>query len=316
MKNNPSIKTILKLLFAFSLIAWFLYKNDLSKITQSILSISMWMYLTSVFLIFLAVWLNSVKWFVILPKYKIIKLFESNMIGQFYGLILPGQLLGDGAKAYIFGKGKDDTEKIWVSVFFDKITGIIGLLILGIFGLVFTREALPIWFVWGLLASTGFGFLILFLIRLKFFYNFIMRVLLKLKQKLVKFNKLFELFSKLVDAWYIYTRKTKIVFLSILLGVVYQIMGIVINMILANEFDINVSFVDWCWLLAVVSILLLLPLTIGGIGIREGSLIGLLGWLGVTSEKALALSFSIFSLQIILAIVGGLLDHKLIMKKN
>ena len=104
MKNIPSLKTILKISFAFLLIAWFLYKNDLSKITQSILSISIWIYLTSVFLIFLAVWLNSVKWFVILPKYKIIKLFELNMIGQYYGLILPGQLLGDGGQSVHFWK--------------------------------------------------------------------------------------------------------------------------------------------------------------------------------------------------------------------
>ena len=73
---------------------------------------------------------------------------------------------------------------------------------------------------------------------------------------------------------------------------------------------INILFFDWCWIQGVLSLALLLPLTFAGLGIREGTLISILGILGVAPEKALALSFSILGLQIILASIGGLIEFK------
>jgi hypothetical protein len=44
------------------------------------------------------------------------------------------------------------------------------------------------------------------------------------------------------------------------------------------------------------------------VGLREGSYITLLGWLGVDGEKALAFSLMIFFIQILFAIWGLFLD--------
>jgi uncharacterized protein (TIRG00374 family) len=228
---------------------------------------------------------------------------------------LPGQLLGDGAKAYILSKDKIDTGKIWVSVFFDKVTGIIGLLLVGIFGLILTNKSLPAWFILNFIISICICFIVLLLMRIGFFYNLLKRLINNVNLRFNN-NKVIEFLSKLIDAWFLLSKKNKILLFSIFLGIIYQILGILINMLLAREFGINVSFFDWCWIQAVVSVLLLLPLTIGGIGIREGSLIGFLGWFGVASEKALALSFSIFGLQILLAIAGGILDYKLVVRRR
>lgn len=315
MSKSQKIKIILKLLFASCLIYWFLHKNDLSKISASIASLPLYIYLFAVALIFLAVLLNSAKWLIILRGYNLIKLFELNLIGQYYGLILPGQLLGDGAKAYILSKDKIDTEEIWVSVFFDKVTGIIGLLLVGVFGLILTSKNLPVWFIWNFIVTIFICFIVLLLMRIGFFYDFLKRLINNVKRRFNN-HKAMEFLSKLIDAWFLLSKKNKILLFSILLGIIYQVLGIFINMLLARAFGINVSFFDWCWIQAVVSVLLLLPLTIGGIGIREGSLIGFLGWFGVGSEKALALSFSIFGLQILLAIAGGILDYKLVIRRR
>jgi uncharacterized protein (TIRG00374 family) len=310
MSKSQKIKIFLKLLFASCLIYWFLHKNDLSKIINSIASLPVYIYLFAVVLIFLAVLLNSGKWLIILPGYNIIKLFELNLIAQYYGLILPGQLLGDGAKAYILSKDKIDTGKIWVSVLFDKVTGIVGLLLVGVVGLIFSSKGLPAWFIWNFIIIICVCFIVLLLMRIGFFYNILKRLINNFKLRFNN-NKTIDFLSKLIDAWFFLSKKDNILLFSILLGIIYQVLGILINISLAKAFGINVSFFDWCWIQAVVSVLLLLPLTIGGIGIREGSLIGFLGWFGVSAEKALALSFSIFGLQILLAIVGGILDYKL-----
>ena len=78
-------------------------------------------------------------------------------------------------------------------------------------------------------------------------------------------------------------------------------------MIMARGIQIQTPFADLCWIFGIVSIAILIPLTVGGIGVREGTFIGLLGQLGVPSEKALVLSLSIFTLQVFLSVIGGIL---------
>ena len=65
---------------------------------------------------------------------------------------------------------------------------------------------------------------------------------------------------------------------------------------------------DWCWIQAILSIMLLIPFSFGGLGIREGTLIGIFSYIGLLSEKALIISLTVFGLNIIIAIIGGLLE--------
>jgi hypothetical protein len=57
-----------------------------------------------------------------------------------------------------------------------------------------------------------------------------------------------------------------------------------------------------------VSVATILPLSLGGIGIREGAFVGVLGFLGIGSELALALSFTILGLQLFGALIGAAID--------
>jgi glycosyltransferase 2 family protein len=77
---------------------------------------------------------------------------------------------------------------------------------------------------------------------------------------------------------------------------------------LASKIGIELRVADWLWVFAVVSLAVLLPLSLGGIGIREGAFVGVLGFLGVAAELALALSLTIFAFQILVASAGAILD--------
>jgi hypothetical protein len=57
-----------------------------------------------------------------------------------------------------------------------------------------------------------------------------------------------------------------------------------------------------------MSIALLLPISFGGIGLREGTLFGIFNLIGIPGEKAFIITFVILGLNIILAICGGFLE--------
>ena len=50
------------------------------------------------------------------------------------------------------------------------------------------------------------------------------------------------------------------------------------------------------------------PVSVAGIGLREGAFIGSLGFLGVSGERAIALSFGVFALMAFGAMVGWIVD--------
>jgi uncharacterized membrane protein YbhN (UPF0104 family) len=108
-----------------------------------------------------------------------------------------------------------------------------------------------------------------------------------------------------VDAWKVYLNSPAKLVASILMGVLYQAMIVGMHAILCRHLGIPVSFFDLCWICAVQALLVLLPITIAGVGLRESGYVGMLGFLGVSASSSLALSLSIFSLQIIGALIGG-----------
>ena len=86
--------------------------------------------------------------------------------------------------------------------------------------------------------------------------------------------------------------------------------------ILGTNLGIALPLVDWAWIVGVMSLAVLLPLTIGGIGLREGALIGCLGFAGVPSESAIALSFGIFAVTLSGALAGGAVEFAELRKQS
>jgi glycosyltransferase 2 family protein len=314
-KNKPLIKFLIKLSVALILLVWLMLKSNIKVIFSNFLLISLPILFISILLSYISIVANSLKWKILLPGHKLNNLFKINLVGQFFNTLLPGQVAGEAAKAYLLGKGNDEFNKIIASVFIDKITGIIGLLIVGVTGLFLTKQDIPPEFSVSIIIFFLFVIIIMFSIRVKFFYNLVINILSKIG---IKFNKLARYCNRIVEiinAWKYYLTNSKILFQSMIYGIVYQLFGVITIYLLAQNLHISISLVDWFWILAMLSIALLPPISIGGIGVREGTLIGILGFLGTTRELAITLSFAIYGLQLILAITGGIIYSGLMSQK-
>jgi uncharacterized protein (TIRG00374 family) len=230
------------------------------------------------------------------------------LIGTYYATVLPGQLTGELAKVFKLGKGKQDAEQIAASVLVDKITGMISLMIVGITGaLLSSREFsgnLSLTFLTVLFLTISF----LICLRLKVFYNFIVTFLNKLTSKSLKLNSVANQVIRMMDEWKLYSGKIRMLSYNTLIGLVTHSISVYISYLLAHDFGMNIPYWDWCWIYTITAIVLLVPITIAGIGLRDGSLITLIAILGFAKEKAMALSFSALAFVIFYALVGFLFD--------
>jgi uncharacterized membrane protein YbhN (UPF0104 family) len=113
-----------------------------------------------------------------------------------------------------------------------------------------------------------------------------------------------------------YARDFKRLALAVGLGIVFQVLGAISTLVLARAMGIGLPLADWCWITAVIALALLLPVTVGGLGLREGLYMGLLAAWGVAGETALALSLTGFALQALAGLPGCVLHLLLTLSRR
>jgi glycosyltransferase 2 family protein len=93
---------------------------------------------------------------------------------------------------------------------------------------------------------------------------------------------------------------------ALVLSIVSQVLGIMLYIALAASLGVSIPIITMGWIRSVVLLLLLLPITISGLGLREGALMVLLTAEGVGQVPAVAFGVLVFAATVLApALVGG-----------
>lgn len=85
----------------------------------------------------------------------------------------------------------------------------------------------------------------------------------------------------------------------------YQLTVIMAAWMAAHALGLSLGWTAMMALMPVVAIAQALPLSIGGLGLREGALVVLLGPLGVTASQAVALGLMMYGINVTLSLLGA-----------
>lgn len=99
--------------------------------------------------------------------------------------------------------------------------------------------------------------------------------------------------------------KKQILLKAFLYSIAIQLFIIITIYILAKGLLLNLSFLSLFVFVPIITVVSLLPISISGIGLREGAFVILLGMINISPEKAMALSILWF-LSIVVAGLPGL----------
>lgn len=91
------------------------------------------------------------------------------------------------------------------------------------------------------------------------------------------------------------------------ISVVFNVTLILSQWLLARALGIGLGMLEFAVFTPILSTLLLVPVTIGGLGVREGGYVLLYGQAGVPQDQALALSLLTYATTLISGLIGGLL---------
>lgn len=300
------MRTVLKASFGLLLLALLLWRLDLYAIGTALGRYS-WPWLLAALGLVASSWpLAAARWKLFVPESSYSRLLELTLIGQFYAVVLPGQLAGELVKAYRLAKGTVDAERLAASVVVDRIIGTIALLVVGSCGLLLSQHHLPSTLAWLFTGLTLALIISLYALRLQPIHRLATHLVTSLEG--TRLRGLATSLHRAIHAWCDFGRSPARLLASWILGVLFQLLGVAIVVVLANNLGIDLPLADWAWIFGLVSLAVLLPVTLGGIGLREGALVGCLGFLGVSAEQAIALSLGILAVTVSAALVGGGLE--------
>lgn len=308
-KNTKKI--IIKSTVSSLLLIYLLYRADLAAIWEALKTAKPLWILLSFSLHLIGFWLTAVRWKMLLAArgahLSTWYLVRSVLIGIFFNNFLPSTVGGDVYRAYDTAKAVGSKTESMTVVVVERLTGIFALGVFALFALFFGFSHfgnIPI--IWLALAGLLAAF-ILFMLAMNHTVAKKVKAVFE-HPELVKIPLLPKVQAKLkqiYDALCVYKRNRRVMVIAFIVALFLQINVIVHYFFIAHALELSVPIMYFFLIIPVVTVVLMVPLFINGIGGREAAFIFLLGIFGVTSSQAIAFSWIAFGMILIQGVAGG-----------
>lgn len=300
---------LLKFIFSFSIIAYLLIKivpiNDFLKVLKG--ANVLWL-LLSFSLHSLGLLISAYRWQILIQaqgdRVPLGFLAKSYLVGTFFNNFLPTRFGGDIVRIWDGSRYSRSVLKSSAIVLVERFTGIIVLLLFAFVASLSRLEMakkIPIIWVSLLVGLLGLLFVI------SFFMPFAKRILGKIPDKgyLKKIKaKVFEF----RDVVLVYKDKKRAFLKALFWAFLLQVNVILHYFLVGKALHLNISFLDYFIFIPIILIILIIPVTISGLGLREGIYIEIFKFYLIPA--ALAFSFPLIAdvaFGLIIGIIGGII---------
>jgi len=300
---------LLKFIFSFSIIAYLLIKivpiNDFLKALKG--ANVLWLIL-SFSLHSLGLLISAYRWQILIQaqgdRVPLGFLAKSYLVGTFFNNFLPTRFGGDIVRIWDGSRYSRSVLKSSAIVLVERFTGIIVLLLFAFVASLSRLEmAKKIPIIWVSLLVGLLGLLFV----LSFFMPFAKRILGKIPDKgyLKKIKaKVFEF----RDVVLVYKEKKREFLKALFWAFLLQVNVILHYFLVGKALHLNISFIDYFIFIPIILIILIIPVTISGLGLREGIYIEIFKFYLIPA--ALAFSFPLIAdvaFGLIIGIIGGII---------
>ncbi len=303
---KSQIKTVLKALLSFGLLGVLFYRTDTETLIGVLGSINWFMIIPAALILFSTTLLQTIRWSVILRNFDLLvgfgQLYRIVLIGCFFNLFLPSTVGGDFFRAYYLGKHKKTGISIAATTtLIDRISGISALLILGLFCSFLSPQSLggvPLRFIFiGIFLAFMAGIIM-------FFHPGLHRLLEKMLIR-IRAKGLAERTPQIYEGASRFRKNIPDVLLTSCLSLAIQVISISSVWVAARAMHIDAPFLLFLIFVPLINIAVSIPLTINGVGLREGMFFLLFSQIGIPMEASITLSLITMLLNFSMALPGG-----------
>lgn len=309
------------------LILFFLRSIDISASIEALTHTNGAYFFFSLLVVFIGWIFTALRWKLLLQMMdvhvRVQKLFLYNLVGNFYGIVLPGgKVSGDIMCAYRFTKEEQRerggvpigsiNKKYFFSVIGDRLLALVSMVMMLAVYFIVSHPAVRIFEGY----QTGIGIVVIAgaLLGLSAFFVPIFDSFIKLFER-VPIKRMQALVESLLAALRMVRNHRK----ELIIAMAFSIISIFLNMwswyLLGKAIGISLSFLLIGFGYIAATLLVSLPITLGGIGLREGGFVYIATSLGANSVQSVAVSLLALIVFALYAVVGGLIEAYWVFRK-
>ena len=303
-KVKPALVLLMKVLVSAGLLVFFFTRIHIERFFHTFASADFSYIALALVVYFLSQFLSTLRWEVLARPLGFKKPFmvflNFYLIGMFFNLFAPGTVGGDISRIYYLARDQEGgREKDWggitlnatVSVFVDRVIGMMVLVWLGALGLIlFPQYAVP-----------SAVRLLTFALALGFIVGGLLIPVLRRILPAVGYSTV----VKLRVALRSYRARWQAIPQAIALSFVIHLIQAWIHLLIGRAIHIEIPFSYCIILYPLVGTFAAIPITLNGLGLREGGYLFLLAVIGINSEKAIAFGVLLFLAIAADSLVGG-----------
>jgi uncharacterized protein (TIRG00374 family) len=306
--KHPAVKII----FSFAVIGLLLHWLPVTEIWENIRELSFYSWLFVFVGFIFGHCLGALKWRMLINlegrKLPVSTATRFYFTGLFANLFLPSLAGGDIVKAGLAIQYKKEKGVTIFGTFTDRLIDTASVVFIIVVAALFSPSFISesdqriVFIMFILLAAISLTILVLMMLPVHRISNNRLRIFLQ---------KIRKVFSSVV-------KKPLKPAIAFLLSLTIQSIFILLTVYLASIISIHLPLIVWFLVWPLAKLTALLPISLGGIGVREAALAILLGRLSVPATEAVALGLIWESILIAGGILGGLyyLIHKTLIGKD
>jgi uncharacterized protein (TIRG00374 family) len=304
--RGKSVRTFLiRGVISVTLIGLMVWAADWRMVLDKLRNLSIWAVLFFWAYYAFCQWLSAYRWKVLLRAKGVnlptLTLFNFYMVGMFANNFLPGGLGGDAVKAWSLYRHAGFGNVAIASVFVERFCGILALSALGCLAAlwVLVTGNAPITALWVLATALALAVAagMVWSIRLA---GLLRGLLARFAPRAIR-----ERAITLMDTVHSYRNDLGALGFALAISVVLQAMIALFYNLVGVALGTRVDTIYFLLFLPIITIITLLPISLGGLGPREFAMVYLFGKLGISSADVLAISLTAHVLNVALSLVGG-----------
>ncbi len=298
---------IIKICVSGALILYLVRRTDLREVWETVQAAD-WRILTGAFFLFYVGYaITASRWRVLLgalgkaPRFWF--LFRSFTVAVFFNNFLPSTVGGDAMRMYdSWRSGVSKTSSV-AAVLMDRFMGLAALLLFALCGLLlgahgsFAESNLVI------LVGAGAALAFLMLLALMFLPDTVSSRFSGAMSLLP--GRVADGVNSIVTTLRSFAQRREALVSALILSIALQTNVIVYHWLVAGAFGLDVPLHVFFLIIPVAIAVMMLPISINGIGVRESIFVLLLGTQGVTQEEGLAYAWLVYAFLLIQGLIGG-----------
>ena len=301
---------LLKLTISIGLVGWIIQDVDFGDIGEIFAQADVDLLVLAFSLFFIGYFLTAVRWRLLMSthglKPPLLVLVQSFMVGIFFNNILPSTIGGDLSRMYDAWRiARDKTMAVSV-VLVDRFLGVLALILWAVLAVLISQEirALPAVYVPVIIVFVLATVLVAILFgrprdSVDKANAWLRRVLERGPAYIARSV------IKVLDAVDPYYQHNKVLLRALSVSLVLQFNVIIHFWLIARALDMEISILAMCVVIPCSLMIMMLPISVNAIGVREVTFVYFLSLFGISGEKALVFAWIAFVFVLLQGLLGG-----------